>query len=158
MGSASALEPVTDAVLARVRLVLTGRLFEVSQSSPTTKREVAVYDTVAPAQAVKPYVVVGDAPGTSPYNTLGPASGPKWGAIATVPVRVFAVYPTSRNQVLRIWTVARAGLEDERLTVAGFGRALAECTLEQLLTDTIQGVVVLELVGQIELTVHQGSS
>lgn len=157
MASAVAAEPVLDAVLAAVRALLAGRLFDIS-TGPTPARSVlTVFESVADQRTTTtgPYVIVGGGTREIPFNTMGPVDGPKWGATVLVPIRIVTQYPTTERQTHRMLGAIKAGLDGQRLVVAGYGEVLVTFGDAEMLTDAINGVPTHELVTEVDLTVHQ---
>jgi len=157
MASAVAADPVLEAVVTAVRVILAGRLFDVSQGPIPAQSALAVFESVAGQRTATPppYVIVGGGTTERPFNTLGPVDGPKWGSLVLVPIRIVTQAPTTERQTHRMLHAIKAGLDGQRLAVNGYGTPIATFEDAQMLTDTINGVPVYELVVDVDVTVHQ---
>ncbi len=153
MAAVTAAGPVLEALLARLGELLGAVQFD---SGPRGARaSVGLHEGVATQQATVPYLIVGGDTNETPYHTLGPADGAKWGGQVRLTLRLVTKYPTSEVQTWRIWHVIRAALDQQPLTVAGFGEGAVTIEGASLLSDVIAGVVTRELVATCDVLVHQ---
>lgn len=154
MGGVLALGSVHESLVARVRAALDGLLFDVGPSG--ARAALTVYDGVAVQRPAYPYLIVGGSSGESPFNTLGAASGAKWGAEVSIPLRVVTQYPTTETQTYRMLNVLKGALDQQPLTVSGFASVDVTMGRTTLLSDVINGVPTRELVTDVDVLVHQG--
>lgn len=154
MASAAAAGPVHEAVLATLTVALAPLRFDIGPAG--TLGALTVYDGVAAQRPAYPYVVLGGSSTERPYHTLGPTSGAKFGGQVRIPVRIVTQYPTSEAQTYALLSTVKAALDQQPLTVQGFGRGAVTVEDSTLLSDVIGGVVTRELVAEIDVLVHQG--
>ena len=152
MASVVAAHPVLDAILTAVTAAFAGRTFMSGTMGVAT---ISVHEGQAAQLAPKPYVIVGGNTSENPLHTLGPATGAKFGATVTVPIRLVTQYPTTERQTYAMFEALKSALDGQKIAIAGFGRVLVECGFGQLLTDTVNGVATRELVAPFDVTVHQ---
>jgi hypothetical protein len=113
---------------------------------------VRIVDEV-PARPTYPYLLV-EVGGETPFNTMGVPAALKWGSESTVLVRVVSQY-RGDQEACQVLDAAKAAIDGQPLTVAGFASVGVSFASAQLIKDTLAGVVTRELVATFTVLVHQ---
>lgn len=152
MASILALDPVCDAVIAKLRWTVA--LIARFQAVDGDLRMYPDAGGDAPERPEYPYLQV-EAGGETPFNTLGPdPDSPKWGGTASVRVRI-ASQSSSDQEVRQLTSLVKQALDGQPLTVPGFGSVAVSFVTVVPIEDLVAGVTTREWLSEFDVFVHQ---
>lgn len=152
MPSTLALDPVCDAIIARLRSTPV-----LIASFQVPGGDLRMYPDVAgdaPERPVYPYLQV-EGGSEIPFNTIGPdPDSPKWGGTASVRIRV-ASQSRSDQEVRRLTSLVKQTLDGQPLTVVGYPSVAVSFVTVIPIEDLVAGVTTREWLSEFDVFVHQ---